>query len=200
MRTKKPCQNPADSKICKKCNVEKIIWKNYRYRSERDQYHTICTECLLLPRKTKEWRRKIWIYKKKRTENASQESLYKMKIAKDYWRKKNPHYKRAMDDSKIFLDRCNKRWFYIKEMWWERDNTINAGTFDRLINKQRWRCAISRLRLVNENWDLHYEIDHIIPVWEWWIHSESNIQLLLPSVHRIKTNKEITRRSKLKTN
>lgn len=193
MRVKKTCQNPVENKICSKCRIEKNIWKNFRYRKDRDQYHSVCTECLLLPRKTKEYKQKNGVYIKERTKKASAESLYKIKLTKQKRAKNNPDYRHKIkkNDSMIFMERCSKRFHIAKKKFWAiSDKTIRKETFRELMEKQKWRCAISRQRLVDDNGGPLYEIDHIIPFSQWWIHTKDNIQLLLPWVHRIKSNRE----------
>jgi 5-methylcytosine-specific restriction endonuclease McrA len=42
-----------------------------------------------------------------------------------------------------------------------------------------------------KKWSINYQIDHIIPVSKWWLHTSKNIQLLCRYCNNVKSNKII---------
>lgn len=84
-----------------------------------------------------------------------------------------------------FIKRCRKRYLATKDKFnVPNDRTIKKRSFWELREKQWGKCALSWYPLKDERGNIVYEIDHIIPLSKWWIHSITNIRLLNPKIHR----------------
>ncbi len=172
-------------KTCTTCLKQKELTE-FRFRSDRQTYWSKCKECFKI----------IKSEQNKKYKTTHREKLlpkmreYSKEYRKNEWYKESnkTHQQKYLKKTDVnFLSRCQKRLTAARKHFWP-DNIINKknitrSLFRELLEKQNHKCAISWKSLVNEEWILTYDIDHIVPFCKWWEHCKDNIRLLLPDVH-----------------
>lgn len=198
-------------KTCSMCYLEKELTE-FEFRKERNSYRTQCKECRK-PMKAKSlknwkennpdkvrahritydqsetWKIKNESYREKyRKSEHWSEVLKAYKQTKKYDRMNKKHQQTYLKKTDVnFLARCHKRLAAARKHFWSENiidrKNITRNLFRELLEKQNYKCAVSWKSLVNQEWILTYDIDHIIPFCKWWEHCKDNIRLLLPDVH-----------------
>ena len=93
---------------------------------------------------------------------------------------KHEYYKKYYEKNKQkFVDNRVKRKYSILEL---NDHTITTDGLDYLLEYQKTKCNICKcdLRRVKKN------LDHIIPLSKWWLHSIFNVQWLCERCNKSK--------------
>ena len=176
--------------MIKKCNN---CWE-IKEINEFRKYRNSCKKCerLKYPNKIYYEKNKEKILKQKKEYYIKNKEKIMSKIDREQRRKYDKIYKeknrekikqyRLSDHFKMLarIKRAKRR-ALIKTV---DDWTINKDSILDLLEKQNYKCNITWNSLLG--W---FELDHIIPLSKWWLHTISNIQLTTMVANRSKWNK-----------
>lgn len=118
--------------------------------------------------------------KKKRADNNKE-------YIKEYYNKKN-----TSPDSNFKL-RADRRIRFIKQKYPEAvtDNPPLKEDFLIIMKRQNNKCNLCKAKLKNK-YTYAYEIDHILPFFQWGKHEVDNIQFLCEACHHTKSKIEVS--------
>jgi hypothetical protein len=166
------------SKVCYKCNIEKLLSNFVKNKRQKDGYHYVCKECHKLYKENNKdiikEKHKIWLDNNKEyTSNYNKQYTLinpeKKKQSINTWYKNNPNYHKEWKKQK-----------YATDIYYRIKDNLRSRFYNAVINQFKIQsvinllgCSIDELKQYLEfffspemNWINHgkiWEIDHIKP-------------------------------------